>query len=103
MRADDLSLYLYDGCPFCERVRAAVVDLELQLEERNIFQDRAHMDDLIAARGRRTVPVLRIAKPDGDEWMPESADIVRYLYERFGEPGQGPPRGRGGFWSLFGG
>jgi glutaredoxin 2 len=29
------------------------------------------------------VPVLRIQKAGGDEWMPESADIVRYLEKRF--------------------
>jgi glutathione S-transferase len=44
------------------------------------------MDALVAERGRRTVPVLRIRGEGGgaDRWMPESADIVAYLAERFG-------------------
>jgi glutaredoxin 2 len=38
----------------------------------------------VEATGRRTVPVLRIEHDDGRvEWMPESADIVDYLRERF--------------------
>ncbi|MEM9861862.1 MAG: glutathione S-transferase N-terminal domain-containing protein [Myxococcota bacterium] len=47
----------------------------------------------VEARGRATVPVLRIAKDEGeDEWMPESADIVRYLYAQYGD-GKLPPPG----------
>jgi len=31
------------------------------------------------------VPVLRIEEPDGSvSWLPESADIVAYLVQRFG-------------------
>lgn len=80
----DLALYYYDGCPYCERVRRALRDLEVEVEMRNVLHDKQHLADLVAARGRRTVPVLRIRKEGGDEWMPESRDIVRYLNERFG-------------------
>ncbi len=53
-------------------------------ELRDIFQDSQHRDDLVKARGRATVPVLRIESPDGeDRWMPESRDIVRYLQETY--------------------
>jgi glutaredoxin 2 len=48
---------------------------------RHIWDDPQHRADLQAARGRSTVPVLRITDKDGDRWMPESADIVRYLHE----------------------
>ena len=34
---------------------------------------------LLAARGRATVPVLRIPTDDGFELLPESDDIVAYL------------------------
>ena len=81
---DDLALYYSDGCFFCHRVRRALDELGVTVELRNIYGDRKHLDDLVAARGRRTVPVLRIRKEGGDEWMPESADIVQYLRKRFG-------------------
>lgn len=88
--AEDLSLYLFEGCPYCELVRAAARDLDLAIEERDVRRDPERRAELVQARGRGTVPVLRIASADGDTWMGESRDIVAYLYERFGE-GEKPP------------
>ncbi len=80
-----LALYHFDGCPYCARVRQAIARLGLDVELRDIRTSRRHWEDLVAARGRRTVPVLKIDAPDGGEtWMPESADIVRYLEETYG-------------------
>jgi glutathione S-transferase len=81
--ADDLALYHYDGCVYCGRVRRALAELGVEVELRDIERDPAHLRALVEARGRRTVPVLRIRHPEGDEWMPESADIVAYLRRRF--------------------
>ena len=82
---DGLALYHFDGCPFCAMVRAAIADLDLDVELRNIHADADYRDDLIAARGRATVPVLRITSPNGDErWMPESRDIINYLQQTYG-------------------
>ena len=77
---DKLALYKYDGCPFCAMVRSAIDRLGIDVELRDISENSQHRDDLIAARQRATVPVLRITTPAGeDRWMPESQDIVRYL------------------------
>jgi len=82
---DKLVLYHFPSCPFCARVRAAIEHLGLDVELRDIRKDPQHWDDLVAARGRATVPVLRIESPDGsNRWMPESADIVRYLSRSYG-------------------
>ena len=80
-----LVLYRFDGCPWCERVRAAVADLGLQIDERDIRADPGAADELRAATGRGRVPVLRIENDLGQRWLPESADIVQYLYEQYGE------------------
>lgn len=88
--ASDLALYLFDGCPYCERVRGALEELDVQLEERNIHRDLRFRDELMAERGQATVPVLRIQTDAEDTWMPESSDIVAYLFERFGD-GRRPP------------
>ena len=78
--ADRLALYHFDGCPFCARVRRAIDALGIEVELRDIHGQRRHFEELLAARGRTTVPVLRITSADGTErWMPESVDIVRYL------------------------
>ena len=77
---DKLALYHFNGCPFCSMVRAVIDRLGIDVELRDIFEHPQDCDDLIKARGRATVPVLRITSPGGDErWMPESQDIVHYL------------------------
>ncbi|MGB5704763.1 MAG: glutathione S-transferase N-terminal domain-containing protein [Polyangiales bacterium] len=83
---DHLALYYFDGCPFCVRVLRAIDTLRLDVELRNIYENRDYLQELRDVRGRTTVPVLRITSPDGeDRWMPESADIVRYLQATYGQ------------------
>ena len=84
-KEDVLVLYHFEGCPFCAIVRAAIDRLGVDVELRDIYHDTGDRDELVAARGRATVPVLRITSPDGEErWMPESRDIVRYLNRTYG-------------------
>lgn len=77
---DKLALYYSRSCPFCRFVTDAIDRLGLDIELREIFDEPRYRDQLVAARQRATVPVLKITSPDGDErWMPESRDIVHYL------------------------
>jgi glutathione S-transferase len=73
---------------FCARVRRAIAALRLDIELRDVMLSREHHRELATFGGSSTVPCLRIGK-DGDparaEWMYESADIVAYLVERFGD------------------
>ena len=83
---DRLALYYFDTCPFCIRVLRAIDALGIEVELRNIYRESEHLTALREARGRTTVPVLRIASPHGeDRCMPESADIVRYLRATYGQ------------------
>jgi len=78
--ADKLALYYSRSCPFCQFVLKAIDRLGLEIELREIFDEPRYRDELVAARQRATVPVLRISSPEGEErWMPESRDIVHYL------------------------
>jgi len=78
--ADRLALYTSGSCPFCWRVLRTIERLGLQVARHDVYADRARLDELLQARGRATVPVLRIQSPDGEvRWMPESADIIHYL------------------------
>jgi len=84
-KTDRLALYHFDGCPFCIRVRGVIGELGLDVEMRNIYEDKTRREELREARGRTTVPVLRITSGDGQvRWMPESADIIRYLQVTYG-------------------
>lgn len=77
---DELALYYFPTCPFCIRVLSTIERLGLEIDLRNIRQSDEHWNELVTARGRATVPVLRISTPEGEErWMPESADIIQYL------------------------
>lgn len=75
-----LALYYFPACPYCRRVLRCLDELGLELELRDIRAEPHHRAALVEARGRGTVPVLRIAHQDADdEWMPESLEIVAYL------------------------
>jgi glutathione S-transferase len=79
MKVPGLSLYHFEGCPYCGRVRDAMRRLGIELELRDIHQQPRHREELVGATGRQMVPCLRIEGPSGARWMHESADIVRYL------------------------
>jgi glutaredoxin len=82
---DKLFLYYFNGCPFCALALAVIDRLDVDVELRDIFADDQYRDELVTARGRATVPVLRITSPDGEErWMPESRDIAHYLETTYG-------------------
>ncbi len=77
---DKLALYFSRSCPYCTLVRSAIDRLGIDVELLKIFDEPRYRDELVAARGRATVPVLRITAPDGEQrLMPESRDIVRHL------------------------
>ncbi len=79
-----LSLYGYPQCPFCARVLRAIEELDLEIPLLNTMQDATHREAVVEATGRGTVPVLKIEGADGEvRWMPESADIIRYLINHY--------------------
>jgi glutathione S-transferase len=79
-----LTLYGYPACPYCALVIEAVRDLEAPVELRDTLVDPAYRKAALQGTGRSTVPVLRIDEGGETRWIPESKDIVDYLYERFG-------------------
>ena len=82
-----LTLYHFSTCPYCVMVRRAAGRLAIDLPMKNIHQDRAAFDELVAGGGRKQVPCLRIERADGGgdskvQWLYESTDIIEYLRER---------------------
>ena len=79
-----LTLYHFETCPYCLRVRRAIRKLQLQIELRDLHKNPDWRDELSVGGGKRTVPCLRIKSPTTDiRWMYESADIVAYLKKHF--------------------
>jgi glutathione S-transferase len=84
MEPSALSLYEFDSCPYCQRVRQALARLGLEIERRDILAEPQHRRELVEATGRATVPCLRIDGGGGNvEWLHESLDIVAFLERHF--------------------
>lgn len=78
------SLYHFDACPFCVKVRRAMQRMNLPIELRNASPAGEHRETLAREGGRIMVPCLRIENEDGSiEWMYESKDIIAYLNQRY--------------------
>ncbi len=79
-RTQNMSLYQFEACPFCVKVRRSMKRNALNIELRDAKNDDAHRTTLQNEGGRVKVPCLRIEKEDGSvQWMYESNDIIAYL------------------------
>ena len=83
MSDPDITLYRLQACPFCERV-VRVLD-EFDLDYRSRFVEPMHSDRNVVKRlsGKRTVPA--IVDESTGVTMSESANIVEYLDNTYGE------------------
>lgn len=88
---ESLSLYQFYACPFCVRTRRAMHRLNIPIETRDAKSGSPHRQELEQGGGRIKVPCLRIDNGTESTWMYESADIIRYLEDRFGDQGISRP------------
>jgi len=83
-QASRLTLYQYEACPFCVRVRRTMKRQALDIETRDVNRCATSRNELLAGGGNLKVPCLRIDEGEaGVRWMYESKEIVRYLEGRF--------------------
>lgn len=79
-----LTLYHFQACPYCRKVRRDIRLLGLEVPMRDIKRDPSAHADLVGGGGKRQVPCLRIPVDGGGaRWLYESRHITRYLRERF--------------------
>ena len=77
------TLYQFNTCPFCIKVKLAMWRMGIELPQKNIKSNRAFREELIAGGGKKQVPCLRIESAAGDiRWMYESDDIIAYLKQK---------------------
>ncbi len=80
----DLTLYQFNTCPFCIKVRQEMRRLSLNIERRDTQHDATHRAALVQGGGKPMVPCLHIRDEQGNSrWMYESGDIIAYLRGRF--------------------
>lgn len=83
-RLNKLSLYQFNACPFCVKVRRQMRRLNVAVECRDARNNPVYRKELLAEGGRLKVPCLRIEQSDGKvQWLYESDDINRYLQQTF--------------------
>ena len=80
----NLSLYQFQSCPFCVKVRRRMHQLNLPIELRDAKNNPQFRSELAESGGRIKVPCLRIEENGEVKWMYESNDIIAYLEQRFG-------------------
>lgn len=84
LRTANLSLYQYEACPFCVKVRRALRRNGLNIELRDAKKTELHRDELLQGGGKVKVPCLRIDEGEGEvRWMYESSDIISYLEKTY--------------------
>lgn len=75
------TLYQYDSCPFCARVRRYLAEAGIDMPMKDTLRDPAARQELIEGGGSSMVPCLRIERDGAVWWMYESLDIIAYLRE----------------------
>ena len=80
----NIVLYQFQQCPFCVITRRQIHRLALNIEKRDARNNAQWNQELISEGGKYQVPCLKITANEGSvEWKYESADINKYLEERF--------------------
>ncbi|QFU74388.1 glutaredoxin [Halioglobus maricola] len=79
-----LTLYQYEACPFCVKVRRTMKRQALNIETRDVKRSEKAREELLAGGGNLKVPCLRIKDSEQkSRWMYESGEIIDYLEGRF--------------------
>ncbi len=79
-----LSLYQFNTCPFCMKVRQEMRRLSLNIDLLDARNSEENRQTLLTQGGSPKVPCLKIIGEDGStRWLYESADIIAYLRQRF--------------------
>lgn len=76
-----ITLYQFEHCPFCAKVRAKLHELGIKFKRVEVPIDREHPErkSLAKKSGVLTVPVIEIA----GKFIGESEKIIRHLEEVF--------------------
>jgi glutaredoxin len=87
LQCQSLTLYQFNTCPFCIKVRQEMRRLSLLIEKRDAQHHVANRDELQQGSGATKVPCLKITEANGQvRWLQDSNAIVAHLRERFENP-----------------
>lgn len=75
----NLTLYHFQGCPYCARVRNYLAQEKISIPLKDIHENPGYRDELIKIGGKAQVPCLSI---DGKA-LYESLDIIEWLKKNY--------------------
>ena len=79
-----MSLYQFEACPFCVKVRRYSRKHNLNIDLRDAKNNTGYKDELTTQGGKHKVPCLRIETSDKHvTWLYESKEIMSYLETEF--------------------
>lgn len=85
-RTSKLSLYQFNSCPFCIKVRRQIKRQSLNIKLLDTQHNQQNRDELLKGGGELKVPCLKIISDTGEvKWLYESNDIIQYLKDEFGQ------------------
>jgi len=80
----NLSLYQFNACPFCVKVRRKIRRLSLNIELKDAKNNFKIKEELVKHGGKHKVPCLRINHDDKEvKWIYGSDEINDYLDQNF--------------------
>lgn len=83
-KTEKMSLYQFQACPFCVKVRRQIKRLSLNIKLCDAKNDEQCRQELLKNGGKVKVPCLKIEQDNGEiTWMYESSDINQYLEKQF--------------------
>ncbi|UJF20625.1 glutathione S-transferase N-terminal domain-containing protein [Shewanella sp. OMA3-2] len=82
LQTQNLSLYQYNACPFCVKVRREMRRQNLNIALVDAKQDN-NKQTLLIEGGKLQVPCLKINNDGKTEWLYESKAIMNYLNDNY--------------------
>ena len=90
--AEPVTLYEFESCPFCRKVREALTTLDLDADILPCPKGgERYRPELVERAGKAQFPYL--IDPNTGRELYESDDIVRYLYAEYGDGSSPGPTG----------
>ena len=81
----NLTLYQFEECPFCAKVRTKLEEMKIKYKKVNAPTEREDplRKELLEKSGVHTVPVLKIETSEKTEYIGDSSEIIKFLENNY--------------------
>jgi len=75
-----LTIYQFEACPFCVKVRRYVRKNNLKINLKDAKNNKKFKSELVSGGGKHKVPCLKIERVNSKtQWLYESTEIISFL------------------------